>query len=70
MSIYLVEGERTVKQRVWFFVDAVSDFNASEQCRKGLAFREFVLETKPESNPTNFKHLGIWKPKKKEEENA
>ena len=57
MSIYLVEGERTVKQKVLFFVDACSKFNASERCRNGKVIKKFVLKTTEESKPTNFKHL-------------
>lgn len=57
MSIYLVEGERTVKQKVLFFVDACSKFDASVCCREGRTIKEFVLKQKPETKPTNFKHI-------------
>ena len=57
MSIWIVEGERTVKQRVLFLVDGYSKFNASERCRNGEVLKKFVLEETQESKPTNFKHL-------------
>ena len=57
MSIWLVEGEQTVKQRVLFLVDGCSKFDASVQCRNGIVIKKFVLEETQESKPTNFKHL-------------
>lgn len=66
MSIYIVEGERTVKEKVLFVVDGISKYTASVNCRKGKTIREFVLSKKQITEPTNFKHIGIMKQLDKE----
>jgi len=59
MTIYLVEGEQIVKQRVLFFVEADNAFDASRKCRAGKEIKKFVISHSEENLPTNFNHLGI-----------
>ena len=58
MTIYLVEGEQIVKQRVLFFVEADNAFDASRKCRTGKEMKRFVISQSEENLPTNFNHLG------------
>lgn len=58
MATYIVEGEQIVKQRILFFVEADTAFDASRKCRIGKEMKKFVISQSEEHLPTNFNHLG------------